>query len=86
VTIQINLTKAKNEFYEGRANINYNLFVVQNAARSVKNSNMWKVEVLFQGHSPTWCLRLRSFVSCEEDERNEGTRLRGTAHYNQIPD
>jgi len=35
---------------------------------------MWKVEALFQGHSPTWCLLLRSFVSCEEDERSEGTR------------
>ena len=31
---------------------------------------MWKVEKLFQGHSPTWCVLLRSFVSCEEDERN----------------
>jgi hypothetical protein len=47
---------------------------------------MWKVEALFQSHSPTWCLLLRSFVSCEEDERSEGTRERGTAHYNQIPD
>jgi len=33
---------------------------------------MWKVEALFQGHSPTSCLLPRSFVSCEEDERNEG--------------
>jgi hypothetical protein len=33
---------------------------------------MWKVEALFQGHSPTWCLLPHSFVSCEEDERNEG--------------
>jgi len=33
---------------------------------------MWKVEALFQGHSPTWCLLLCSYVSCEEDERNEG--------------
>jgi len=33
---------------------------------------MWKVEALFQGHSPTWCLLLRSFVSCEEDEQSEG--------------
>jgi hypothetical protein len=33
---------------------------------------MWKVEALFQGHSQTWCLLLRSFVSCEEDERSEG--------------
>jgi len=32
---------------------------------------MWKVEALFQGHSPTWCLLLRSFVSCDEDERSE---------------
>jgi len=47
---------------------------------------MWKVAALFQGHLLTWCLRLRSFVSCEEDERSEGTLLRGTAHYNQIPD
>ena len=31
---------------------------------------MGKVEALFQGHSPTWCLLLRSFVSCEEDERS----------------
>jgi len=35
---------------------------------------MWKVEALFQGHSRTWCLLLCSFVSCEEDERSEGTR------------
>jgi hypothetical protein len=33
---------------------------------------MWKVEALFQGHSPACCLLLRSFVSCEEDERSEG--------------
>jgi len=33
---------------------------------------MWKVEALFQGNSPTWCLLLHSFVSCEEDERSEG--------------
>ena len=33
---------------------------------------MWKVEALFQGNSPTCCLLLRSFVSCEEDERSEG--------------
>ena len=58
----------------------------KNAARSVENSNMWKVAALFQGHSPTWYLLLRSFVSCEEDERSEGARYRGTAHYNQIPD
>jgi len=32
------------------------------------------VEALFQGYSPTWCLLLRNFVSCEEDERSEGTR------------
>jgi len=31
------------------------------------------VEALFQGHSPTGCLLLRSFVSCEEDEQSEGT-------------
>jgi hypothetical protein len=41
----------------------------KNAARSVENSNMWKVAALFQGHSPTWCLLLRRFVSCEEDKR-----------------
>jgi hypothetical protein len=45
---------------------------------------MWKVAALFQGHSPTWCLLLRSFVSCEEDERSEVARYRGTAHYNQF--
>jgi hypothetical protein len=33
---------------------------------------MWKVEALFRGNSPTYCLLLRSFVSCEEDERGEG--------------
>ena len=38
---------------------------------------MWKVEAVFQGHSPTWCLLLHSFVSCEEDERSEGTRYCG---------
>jgi len=47
---------------------------------------MWKVEALFQGNSPTWCLLLRSFVSCEEDKRSEDIRSRGTANYNQIPD
>jgi len=47
---------------------------------------MCEVEALFQGNSPTWCLLLRSFVSCEEDERSEDTRSRGTAHYNQIPE
>jgi hypothetical protein len=26
---------------------------------------------MFQGQSPTWCLLLCSFVSCEEDERRE---------------
>ena len=36
---------------------------------------MWKVEALFQGHSLTWCFLLRSFISCEEDERNEGARV-----------
>jgi hypothetical protein len=43
---------------------------------------MWKVEALFLDHSLIWCLLLRSFVSCEEDEQSKGT---GTAHYNQIP-
>jgi hypothetical protein len=40
---------------------------LKNAARSVENSNMWKEAALFQGHSATWCLLLRSFDSCEED-------------------
>jgi len=35
---------------------------------------MWKVAALAQGHLPTWCLLLRSFVRCEEDERSEGAR------------
>jgi hypothetical protein len=30
------------------------------------------VEALFQGHSPTCCLLLRSYVSCEDDERSGG--------------
>ena len=50
--------------------MNYN----KNAARSVESSNMWKVEALFQVHSLTWCLLLRIFVNCEEEERSEGTR------------
>jgi len=33
---------------------------------------MWRVAALFQGNSPTWCLLLRNFVSCEEDEQSEG--------------
>ena len=33
---------------------------------------MWKMEALFQGNSPTCCLLLHSFVSCEEDGRSEG--------------
>jgi len=44
------------------------------------------VEALFPGHSMTWCLLLCRFVSCEEDERSEGTGYHGIAHYNQIPD
>ena len=44
--------------YEAWADMNYNFFVVQK----------WKVETLFQGNSPTWCLLLCSFISCEEDE------------------
>ena len=59
---------------EARADMNYNLFTVKNAVQSVESSNMWKMEALFQGHSPTWCLLPRSYVSCEEDERSEGTR------------
>jgi hypothetical protein len=47
---------------------------LKNAVRSVESSNMRKVEALFQLHSPTWCLLLHSFVSCEEDEQSEGTR------------
>ena len=47
---------------------------LKNAARSVESSNMWKVEALFQGHSRTRCLLLRSFVSCEKDEWSEGAR------------
>jgi hypothetical protein len=46
----------------------------KNAARSVESSNMWMVAALFQGYSPSWCLLLRSFFICEEDERSEGTR------------
>ena len=34
----------------------------------------------------TWCLLMCRFVSCEEDERSEGTGYHGIAHYNQIPD
>ena len=56
----------------GAANMNYNLFIVQKCNAFVESS-MWKVEALFQGHSPTECLLLRSFVSCEEDERSEST-------------
>jgi hypothetical protein len=44
--------------YEVRASMNYNFFVVQK----------WKVEALFLGYSPTWCLLLCSFISCEGDE------------------
>ena len=72
--------------HEARANMNYNLFVVQKCSVVVESSNMWKVQALSQGHSPTWCLLLRSFVSCEEDERSEGSRWCGTALYNQISD
>jgi len=42
--------------------MNFNLFV----------GPLWKLEALFQVNSPTCCLLLRSFVSCEEDERSEG--------------
>jgi hypothetical protein len=60
--------------YEAQANMNYNLFVVQTSSAATESSNMWKVETLFQCHSLTWCLLLRSFVSCDEEERSEGTR------------
>jgi len=56
--------------------LSINIFVWQNVLYFPNDplSNMWKVEALFQGHTSTWCLLLRSFVSCEEDERSEGTR------------
>jgi hypothetical protein len=66
--------------------MNYNLFVVKKMQRGpVENSNMRKEAALFQGHSPTWCLKLEH-VAARTMDTIQKLKWNALPHPPYIPD